>query len=119
METSDLYRMIEALLEAGGQTGSPAASAALQGIEGLVRALAHPRSGGGYRVERRPSPAEGGIGETIASTLLGGFPLFSLFKGLLTWAMEEETVPPLHEVSVAGGRQRERRLQRKLRVRAA
>jgi hypothetical protein len=96
METNDLYRMIEALLASGNST----AGAAPSPLEDLVRAAPAPApvvqtaTTTKTKATQASSP---GVGETIANTLLGGIPLYSLFKGLFSLAGgdDEETLPPL------------------------
>jgi hypothetical protein len=96
METDDLYRMIDALLESSTRAGRPEASAPLQGIEGLVRAPSPAPAVQAPVAASSDTQAGGaGIGETIAGALLGGLPLFSLFKGLLSLGDGGDAVPPL------------------------
>jgi len=98
MESSDLYRMIEALLASSGQTaGSNAASNGPgQSLEDLVRAPAPAPVVETPATKSTAQKSDGpGIGETIAGMLLGGLPLFSLFKGLFDSGNSEDTLPPL------------------------
>jgi hypothetical protein len=99
METDDLYRMIEALLAASSQAAAPAGSgpAAPQGIEQLVRAAVPAATAVEIPAAKSSTQSDGpGIAETIAGTLLGGLPLFSLFKGLFSGGGDsEDDVPPL------------------------
>jgi len=95
METNELYRMIEALLETSS-TAASGPNTSDHTLEQLVRApAAAPVVETQAAKTSTSQSSDSGIGDTILNTVLGGFPLFSLFKSLFDQGGTEDSVPPL------------------------
>lgn len=104
MESSELYRMIEALLAGASGPSQPAASSdataepAAGRLEDLIQRVAEPvlQDSVVPAASRDSSSGStgGGIAGTILKTFLGGLGMVSLFKGLFDGG-SEPVVPPL------------------------